>query len=237
MDNSAINFLEKLQLSNKIFVDVGANDGETNSMTFTLEKNGWNGLLIEPNPILIVSLQVKRKSKIINCAVSNSEEPLEFCIVSGPNNLHGLSRFNYSPEFEMHVKKHSGSIEKKIVECHKLNNLLSTNNIPNNFSFLKVDVEGHELEVFKSLNFNSFQPALIVAEDNTKDLDKKVRHFLQANGYVVIARMGTNNYFVRSENVFRFIPSFLMAKAKFLRWDLKRIIWKIFGKEFTSKNV
>ncbi len=237
MDNSAISFLEKLHLTNKTFVDVGANDGITNSMTYTLEKTGWSGLLIEPNPILITSLQAKRTSKIINCAISSVETPLEFNIVSGEGNLHGLSRFNYSPEFEDLVKKNSGTIEKKMVECKMLQNLLPPNNIPTDFSFLKVDVEGHELEVFKSLNLNDFQPRLIVAEDNTKDKDKAVRQYLKKFNYIVIARKGMNNYFVKRSYLLRFLPSYLSALFTFTRWDFKRLLWKLVGKEFNSQNI
>lgn len=237
MDNSAISFLEKLHLTNKTFVDVGANDGMTNSMTYTLEKSGWSGILIEPNPILINELQAKRTSKIINCAISNSESPMAFHIVSGEGNLHGLSRFDYTPEFEELVKRNSGTIEKKLVECKMLKNVLLQNQIPIDFSFLKVDVEGHELEVFKCLNLDEFFPVLIVAEDNSKDLNKTVRQYLKQFNYYVIARKGTNNYFVKKSNIIKFIPSFISAKFTFARWDLKRVLWKLFGKEFVSKNI
>jgi FkbM family methyltransferase len=237
MDNTAIQFLEKLPLENKIFIDVGANDGITGSMSYSLEKDGWTGILIEPNPVLANHLKATRKSIVANFAISNTEIPLEFNLVSGPANLHGLSRFDYSPEFGEMVKKHSGSIEKCLVNCKKLSSVLDTNHIPKNFSFLKVDVEGHELEVFKSLNLELYQPLLIIAEDNTKDLNKSVRKFLKLYNYSVVARIGTNNFYVQGSNISKFIPSFLSAQLKFTRWDLKRIVWKFFGKEFKSNNI
>lgn len=237
MDNNAIPFLSKLPLTNKAFVDVGANDGVTGSMTFSLEQDGWRGILVEPNPILVELLKSKRQSTIVNCAVSSAENALEFNFVSGPDNLHGLSRFNYSEEFAELVKKNQGTIEKKMVECQKLENILFKNNVQTDFSFLKVDVEGHELEVFKSLNLEKFKPILIVAEDNTKDLDKRVRQYLKQFNYNVVARIGTNNFFVKDENTNRFLLSFISAQITFLRWDLKRIIWKAFGKEFVSQNI
>lgn len=69
MDNTAIDFLKKLGCENRLFVDVGANDGITGSMTYNLEQNGWSGILIEPNPILIEELKNKRTSIIINCVI------------------------------------------------------------------------------------------------------------------------------------------------------------------------
>lgn len=236
-DNSAIYFLNKLSITDQKFVDVGANDGETNSMTYALEKSGWTGILIEPNPILAESLPLKRSSSVVNCAVSSSNASLEFNIVSGPGNLHGLSRFNYTPEFEKHVQKHGGAIEKKIVNCKTLESILSEVSFPKKFAFLKVDVEGHELEVFKSLNLNQYSPRLIVAEDNTKDRDKSVRKYLQRFNYIVIARKGTNNFYVKREDVIKFLPSYFLAKLIFAKWDIKRFIWKLSGKEFVSNNI
>lgn len=162
-------FLEKLDMSHGVFVDVGANDGVKGSMTFDLEKSGWRGILIEPNPTLVKVLKANRTSPVFPYGVSSSEGEMVFYIVEGPDNLHGLSRFNYSPEFEEHVKNLKGVVKPTQIQVKKLNTIMSESKLLDSVDFLKVDVEGHELEVLKSFDFERFHPRLIVTEDNFKD--------------------------------------------------------------------
>ena len=61
-----------LQLTNKgFFVDVGAYDGIESSNTYALEKAGWSGVCIEPNPESFLSLKWSRRCICVNKAVTN----------------------------------------------------------------------------------------------------------------------------------------------------------------------
>ena len=56
--------------ANRLFLDLGANDGVSGSSTYRLEKNGWRGMLVEPNVKLFPSLLENReKSVLMSCAV------------------------------------------------------------------------------------------------------------------------------------------------------------------------
>jgi hypothetical protein len=63
--------------------------------------------------------------------------------------------------------------------------------------FLTIDVEGHELKILQSLNYEKYSPKLILVEDLTywdknKDfmifIDSKLYKFLQSKGYIVVAK-------------------------------------------------
>lgn len=229
-------FLEKLHLSNGKFVDVGANDGKTGSMTYDLERNGWSGILIEPNPMLVENIKKIRTSPVFQNAISSNEGELPFYIVEGPSNLHGLSRFNYTKEFEDHVKRSGGSVNKTIVKVKKVSSIMSEAHDLNKVDFLKIDVEGHEAEVLKSFDFDKFKPTLIVTEDNFKDADKTVRHFLASKGYAVIARDRINYWFAPKSEIKHFLYDFLHAKWRFFRWDVKRFLYQLVGKKIHTGN-
>lgn len=229
-------FLNKLKITKGKFVDVGANDGETGSMTYALEKNGWIGVLIEPNPLLVENLKKIRTSPVFPCAISSVEGDLPFYIVDGPSNLHGLSRFNYTKEFEEHVNKNGGTVKKTIVQVRKISSIMNESQNLTSVDLLKIDVEGHELEVLKNFDFKKYKPRLIVTEDNLKDADKSVRHFLCSKGYVVIARDRINYWFTDKSEINNFLYDYLHSKMRFVRWDVKRFIYRFLGKDFHTGN-
>ncbi len=229
-------FIHKLDIKNGKFVDVGANDGIIGSMTYGLENNGWKGILIEPNPVLVERLKQVRTSPVLQFAISSTEGELPFYIVEGPDNLHGLSRFNYTKEFETHVNNSGGKVIKIIVHVKKISNIISEMSNLDKIDFLKIDVEGHELEVLKSFDFDKFHPMLIVTEDNFKDADKSVRNLLHSKGYEVIARDRINYWFAPKSEINKFLPDYLHAKFRFLRWDIKRSIYKVLNKKIHTGN-
>ncbi|MBP9682970.1 MAG: FkbM family methyltransferase [Bacteriovorax sp.] len=229
-------FTHKLNLTKGKFVDVGANDGIIGSMTYELENQGWSGILIEPNPKLAQHLKLVRTSPVFQNAISSNEGELDFYIVEGPGNLHGLSRFHYTQEFGNHVIKSGGAVHKTAVQVRKISNIMNEAENLDHVDFLKIDVEGHEHEVLKSFDFVKFRPALIVTEDNFKDSDKSVRRFLHSKGYAVIARDRINYWFAPKCQIKHFLYDYLHAKVRFLRWDIKRFFYRMMNKKIKTGN-
>ena len=60
------------------------------------------------------------------------------------------------------------------VKQEKLTTLLKKYNCPKNFDLLNIDVEGHEMEVMKGLDFRVYKPKIILIEIHVK---KNVRYF------------------------------------------------------------
>jgi len=229
-------FLKKLHLLKGKFVDVGANDGITGSMTYALEKNGWSGILIEPNPALVENIKKARTSPVFQYAISSQKGELPFYLVEGPANLHGLSRFDYTKEFDEHIKRSGGSIKKTMVHVEKISHIIEEAKMFDKIDLLKIDVEGHEFEVLKSFDFERYQPTLIVTEDNFKDADKSVRNLLRNKGYAVIARDRINYWFAPKKEIKHFLYDFLHAQIRFLRWDIKRFIYRLLKKKIHTGN-
>lgn len=61
-----------LQKTNKgFFVDIGAHDGVESSNTYALEKAGWTGICIEPNPVSFEKLRLFRRCTCLNRFVAD----------------------------------------------------------------------------------------------------------------------------------------------------------------------
>lgn len=215
------------------YVDLGANDGITGSNSYLLEQQGWKGILIEPNPALQNILKEKRSGEVIPYLVSNDERELEFHLVDGPSNLHGLSRIDADEHFFKHVEKHGGTVKKVPLSCHPLTKILEENKVAKDFDFLSIDVEGHELNVLQTLDFDKFSPKIIMLEDNSKGANKGPLNYLKEFGYTRVNRTGVNDWYTRDFKGHFFFRR-LKSNFTFIRWDLKRTFYKLINKEYDT---
>ena len=83
--------------------------------------------------------------------------------------------------------------KKKIIQVNSLNFFIKKNlDKSNKIDFINIDVEGNELKVLKSLNFNVYKPKLICIEiHNTKkmyDTNYKYLKFNKVYNYLVNRR-------------------------------------------------
>ena len=63
---------------------------------------------------------------------------------------------------------HSNKLKKEVIEIktRTLDSILEDNNLEPNFDLLSIDVEGHEMEVFKGFSIDKWRPKLILLEDH-----------------------------------------------------------------------
>lgn len=134
-------------VNNKTFIEMGALDGIMFSNTYIFEKYlGWNGLLIEASPSNFEKLEKSgRKSKKIFTAICEKKE-IEF--------IDGYKAVNGDPS-EIMEKILKNMDKEKIIKipCQRMTNLLTDNNFTNIF-FFSLDVEGSELNVINTIDFN-----------------------------------------------------------------------------------
>ena len=92
-------------------------------------------------------------------------------------------------------------------------------------TFLNVDVEGFEKQVFSSIDFKRYQPRVIMAE-STAPLTEKATHqlwesILIDNGYIFAMDDGLNRYYVHSSQE-SLLPKFIEADFCVLRDKLDK---------------
>jgi len=186
------------------FVEVGANDPEDMSQTWHLERLGWHGVLIEPQPALAQQLKERRGAKVFACACSspaNAGKTLPLQIAG----IHSSLNLDF---FVAGMSKHD-VIE---VPARTLDDILSEANAPVPIDLLSIDVESHEIEVLDGLTLSRWQPQLILIEDIALDL--RLHRVLQSRGYRWVRRTGINSWYVPSNSP--------MAVSLFGRWQFFR---------------
>jgi FkbM family methyltransferase len=172
--------------SNGYFVDVGANEPEEGSQTWHLEKRGWRGILVEPQPPLAQILKERRSAAVFACACSSPQNAGKML----PFQVAGIfSSLNL--DFFVADMRKSEIIE---VPVRTLDDILEEANAPVPIDLLAIDVESHEVDVLNGLTLTRWQPRLIVIEDIV--LNRRLHRLLQSRGYKWLRRAGFNSWYV-----------------------------------------
>ena len=191
----------------KNYIDIGANDGVTQSSTYLLYKAGFTGILIEPNIYLMESLIKHRsKDKVLCCGISEKTELLEL-LTSASNSTIGTLNLKSHENNINRLKSESRDIQKilcPIISSETLGNYINTT--MQEIGFLKVDCEGCELAVLKdllqTLDINS-KPRIIEVENNY--MDDKVAELLLRFGYsnVLVMDSFVEIWILDTQNIFK----------------------------------
>jgi FkbM family methyltransferase len=172
-------------LHNGVYLELGALDGITYSNTLFFQQSmNWTGILIEPGT-RFADLKINRgggHNVLHNRAVCREGGLHEFKFVQGAEAEGGLDTPRRT--WGKRVRSHT-------VECERLGSILKRSGLKDvkHIDFFSLDVEGRELEVLQSMDWDTPFNVLIM-EDN-KDHDK-IATLLVSKGYEYIRRQRGN---------------------------------------------
>lgn len=160
------------------YVDIGACHPYRFSNTYWAYKRGWSGINIEPNKKGYETLR-KHRARDINlwCGIAENNGKLDYYEFE-------------TPEFNSFDKKEFEGIREPervtSVPVYRLEEILYKNQV-NKIHFMDIDVEGMEMEVLKSNNWEKYQPEYILIEQKNMNVEElknsDVYIFLQQFGY------------------------------------------------------
>lgn len=188
------------------YIDIGAYHPKRLSNSALFYGNGSRGINIEPDPKLFESFKLERAEDInLNIGVSNLEEEIDFYTMSAPT-LNTFSR-------------------KEAENCSQIGNYQITaitkikvdviSNIIDRYcggvfpEFLSLDVEGIDLKILQSINYEESSPLVICVEtisfsetgNGVKDIN--ILQFLESKGYMIYADTYINTIFVKKDKWIR----------------------------------
>lgn len=133
------------------YIDIGANDPNSNSVTKAFYLRGWNGINIEPLPDKFKALLFNRKRDInLNICVGKDEGIGTLYIQGGLSTM--IKQYIRKKKF-INVKINSmRNICRKYVRNNK------------QLQFVKIDVEGGERDVLLGYDFENYRPKVFCIE-------------------------------------------------------------------------
>ena len=186
------------------FLDVGCYHPTRHNNTYKMYKNGWSGMNIDLNPLTIELFNFMRPRDInINSGVSDAEIEKKLYFIDELNTQNTLDNNQLNFLKDHHNIKDSEILEKKI-KTRNLNNILDDYKFYN-IDFMNLDIEGHELKVLETLNFNKINLKYLcieMIEHNRESIlnNEKIKDLLSRNNFKLIKNFDFNFIYKKETN-------------------------------------
>lgn len=173
------------------YVDIGCWHPIKASNTYFFHLRKWKGICIDPNPELKMLYEKYRTSdNFINSAIGESNNSLKYYMLEESS----MNTFSYD-----FIKKNNlvTKINKTIeVPLYSLKDILDKNIKENDrLDFFDVDVEGLDLEVLKTNDWNKYRPKVIVVESDNSikaDINSELANYIESKDYRLIGKSNIN---------------------------------------------
>jgi FkbM family methyltransferase len=195
-----------LKIEKPTYLDIGAHHPWSMNNTMRFYKRGSTGINIEPDPVLFhIFPKFRSKDININKGVGFGEYPevADFYIMS----YKALNTFS-KVEAERIASTSDIKIENiQQVELININDILSIYHSTSPLDFLSIDVEGLDLDVLKSIEFERYTINVICVEtlkfiDGINQAKKNdTSEFLLEKGFKEYANTSINTIFVRGAHL------------------------------------
>ena len=182
------------------FIEVGAHDGLTFSVSYAFESIGWRGLLVEPLPDAASACARNRpNSRVVHAALSKrgSGGTTAFNVVQGAGGEQ-YSYLHHSDEHARRIAAEGGTSVEIQVPLTTMDALLADHR--GTIDFASIDVEGGELALLDGFDLDRFRPRALLVEENVPSALSPLTAHLARFGYVQAARQAVNNLYVRRDD-------------------------------------
>ena len=180
-----------------VYIDVGAYHPIDHSVTYLLYKRGWRGIAFDPSTSTRDSFKNWRPRDTFICKAVGEKDEVDVSFYV-PNNASNMSLTNTK------YPSNKEQYKKITVQQVNLNEELKRQNV-SYIDVLNIDIEGAELEVLKTFDFNFFKPKVVAIELHGNDVQNALQteeaEFLLARGYRCTGCAVITYFFVREEAI------------------------------------
>lgn len=176
------------------YVDIGANHPKKHSNTYMFYKKGWRGMNVDAAPGSMRLFRIFRSRDInIESPISYKVEDLNYYMFDDPR----LNSFSKELSYEREKNTKYKIIKIIKIKTTTLQDIFEKYlPIGIEIDFLTVDVEGYDMNVLKSNDWNKYKPRVIVIEQlpdpNNSIVNSEIYLFLKNKSYNLIAKTGNS---------------------------------------------
>lgn len=166
------------------FAEIGAFDGVLHSNTCHLERDfGWDGVLVEPNPLLFARLTASRRATCLEKAVHREGgQMLSFVASQEIGTLAEYAEADAYAEHRRQAISEHGLITVETITFDEMD--LADGRGGRGFDYVSLDTEGSELDILRTIDLARHAIALFTIEHNfVEPLREQMRTLLSEAGY------------------------------------------------------
>ncbi len=193
---------DAIRIPTPSYIDVGAYHPEHLSNTALFYKNGSRGVNLEPDPTLFQRFKLARSEDTnLNIGVDNMEGERDFYIISTPT----LNTFSKEEAENCTRDNHHQIVAISKTKVDVISNIIQSYCKGIFPDFLSLDVEGLDLKILQSINYENSSPLIICvetisfSETGNGVKDTYIIQFLESKGYIVYADTYINTIFVKKD--------------------------------------
>jgi len=191
-------------------MEIGALDGVKDSITLHFEEQGWSCILVEANPELAEKAKRNRHALVFSCAAGCQPGTVEFLIAQGAEYL---STMIATDQNVSRIKNDGATVKRLNVPVRRADDILQQAQVQS-LDFVTVDVEGAELEVLHGFNLHKWKPRVLVVENNSGGHDRRVRRYLQSEGYRCFLNDQLNDWYAAKDDRELLTPKRVLAQYR-----------------------
>jgi FkbM family methyltransferase len=182
------------------YIEVGAFDGRSISVTWFLDALGWDGLLVEALPDRAESCRRNRpNARVVHAALGRrgSSGTTSFSIVEGgPGPMHSYLSTTF--EHQQSVAQSGATVRLINVPLTTMDALLESHPTPvERVDVAVIDVEGGELDLLDGFDLERWKPRIMIIEDNSMGRDPRLERWMASRPYDMLAWIMVNRVYVR----------------------------------------
>ncbi len=182
------------------YIDVGAFDPVSTSVTKHFYDRGWRGINVEPSLVGYQRFADQRPRDVnLNVALSGSAGSLTF--FEAAEEARGVSTL--SGERARRSREAGHQLTERTVAVTTLAEVCAEH-VTGEIDFISIDVEGHEGEVIKGGDWDRWRPRVLVVEAVTSEgfapCHEEWEPMLEESGYRFGLFDGLNRFYVRQED-------------------------------------
>ena len=179
------------------FLELGAYDGVIGSNCLFFEKfKNWDGIAIEASETQFTKLEKNRSCQTIRAVIGERVEEVEFVeVTQGLTQMSGINYGNYSRSLALFDSNEQTQIEKRTVITKTVDSILRKGMV---VDFMSIDIEGNEMGVLNSIDFEKYEFRVICLENNIPE-KQNFNEFLSKKGFCFFDRVGVDEIYYNKQ--------------------------------------
>jgi FkbM family methyltransferase len=190
----------------RTYVDIGAYHPIEHSVTYTLYKKNWNGIVFDPSESSRDAFKKFRPKDKFICAAVGAEDNIDVTFYFNSSSNSKLNKgIDLHTSNTKYVKEDlkKDYISKKVKQVNLMQEL-KRNNI-NKIDFINIDAEGAEMEILKKFDFDSYRPKVVAVEIHGNNIlsaiNSEIAKILFKNNYRMVASTVITYFFALEEKI------------------------------------